>query len=246
MAIVDIRREGPLAIVTYDRGAKANALNDEAINALIAAADELSADVGIQVVILSGTQSRFSGGVDLKDDLLWRPDADAVTRHNAMAQGGRMCERWRSLPQVTIAAVEGPAVGGGGILALSADFRIMAESAFFQFPEVRLGMTLGWGGLPLLSGLIGPSKTKRLLFTGERVSGESALTLGLCDEIAADGAALSAAKTLAATILECPPLALRMSKQAIDSRYRTNWANGYEADQFLLAKIIGETVSEAS
>lgn len=244
MAIVEIRREGPLAIVTYDRGAKANALNDEAINALVLAADELSTDTEIQVVILSGTELHFSGGVDLKDDLLWRSQSDPVSRHNAMALGGRMCERWRSLPQVVIAAVEGPAVGGGGILALAADFRIMATSAFFQFPEVRLGMTLGWGGLPLLTGLIGPSQAKRLLFTGERVTGERALALGLCDDVAPDGASLLEAKTLAATILECPPLALRMSKQSIDSRYRTNWANGYEADQFLLAKIIGETASE--
>jgi len=244
MAIVTIEREGSLAVVHYDRGAKANALNEEAISALTAAADELASDTDIQAVVLCGTPTRFSGGVDLGDDQLWRPQAGPVARHTAMALGGRMCERWRALPQITIAAIEGAAVGGGGIFALSADFRVMAEGAFFQFPEVRLGMTLGWGGMPLLSTLIGPSRTKRMLFTGEKVFCDEAAAIGLCDVTSPAQGALMAAKAFAATILECPPLALRMSKQAIDAEYRRNWASGFEADQFYLAKIIGETVSQ--
>lgn len=133
MAIVDIKREGPIAVARYDRGGKANALNEESIKALIQAADELSADDSVQVVIIAGTESRFSGGVDLKDENLWRTSAGAVARHTAMSLGGVMCDRWRLLPQITIAAVEGPAVGGGGILALAADFRVMAEGPSFSF-----------------------------------------------------------------------------------------------------------------
>ncbi len=245
MAIVDIQRDGPIAVTRYDRGGKANALNEEAIKALIEAADELSADDTVQVVIITGTESRFSGGVDLKDDNLWRNNADAVSRHTAMSLGGVMCDRWRLLPQITIAAVEGPAVGGGGILALAADFRVMAEGAFFQFPEVRLGMTLGWGGLPLLSSLIGPTRAKRALFANERIGEQDALNMGLCDKIAPAGGAVEAAKLFAQTIAECPPLALRMTKRAIDQEHRANWAAPYEADQFYLARLIAESNSQS-
>jgi enoyl-CoA hydratase len=149
------------------------------------------------------------------------------------------------LPQITIAAVEGPAVGGGGILALAADFRVMAEGAFFQFPEVRLGMTLGWGGLPLLSSLIGPTRAKRALFANERIGEQDALNMGLCDTIAPVGGAVEAAKLFAQTIAECPPLALRMTKRAIDQEHRANWAAPYEADQFYLARLIAESNSQS-
>lgn len=245
MAIVDIRREGPIAVARYDRGGKANALNEESITALIQAADELSADDSVQVVILTGTESRFSGGVDLTDENLWRVNAGAVTRHTSMSLGGVMCDRWRLLPQITIAAVEGPAIGGGGILALATDFRVMAEGAFFQFPEVRLGMTLGWGGLPLLSSLIGPTRAKRALFANERIGGQDALHMGLCDKFSPAGGAVETAKRFAQTIAECPPMGLRMTKRAIDQEHRANWAASYEADQFYLARLITESSSQS-
>lgn len=241
MAIVDIRREGPIAVARFDRGGKANALNEESMTALIHAADELAADDTIRVVILTGTQKHFSGGVDLNDDRLWRPEADAATRHSAMSLGGTLCDRWRLLPQVTIAAIEGPAVGGGGILALTADFRIMAQGSFFQFPEVRLGMTLGWGGLPLLTSLIGATRAKLALFTNERIGEQDALHTGLCQKISSAGEAVEVAKFFGQKIAECPPLPLRMTKRAIDREYRANWSGPYEADQFYLARMIVES-----
>ena len=244
MAIVDIGRAGPVAVVRYDRGGKANALNEESIQALIQAADELSADNTVHIVILTGTASRFSGGVDLHDENLWRSNADAVSRHVSMSLGGTMCDRWRMLPQVTIAAVEGAAVGGGGILALATDFRIMGQGSFFQFPEVRLGMTLGWGGLPLLSSLIGPTQAKRVLFTNERIGEQEALNIGLCEKISVAGGTVDAAMLFAQTIAECPPLALRMTKRAIDHKHRSNWATSFEADQFYLARLIAESSSQ--
>ncbi len=240
MAVVNIDREGPLALVRYDRGAKANALNMEAIEALTAAASSLEADTSCHVVILTGTVTRFSAGVDLEDGDLWRPDADPVVRSRAMAAGGVMVDRWARLPQVTIAAVEGAAIGGGAILALAADFRFAAEGAYFRFPEVRLGMTLGWGGLPLLSNLIGSVRTKRALFTDQRIEAAEALQIGLCDETAGRGEALDAARAFAAKIAECPAASLRMTKRTIDTHLRTNWAAAYEADQFYLSRVLTE------
>lgn len=240
MTVVSIEREGPLALVRYDRGGKANALNMAAIGALTEAADELAADTAVQVVVLTGTETHFSAGVDLDDDRLWRGDADQVVRSHAMAAGGRMCERWLRLPQITIAAIEGAAIGGGAILALAADFRIAGEGAYFRFPEVKLGMTLGWGGLPLLSGLIGASRAKRALFTDQRIEAAQTLSMGLCDELAGKGEAVNAARALAAKIALCPPGALRMTKRSIDASLRANWAAGFEQDQFYLSRTLME------
>ena len=240
MTVVSIERKGQLALVRYDRGGKANALDMEAIEALTAAADKIAGDTDVQVVILTGTEKHFSAGVDLSDDRLWRRDCDPVARSLAMAAGGRMCERWSRLPQVTISAIEGAAIGGGAILALASDFRVTAEGAYFRFPEVKLGMTLGWGGLPLLSNLIGASRAKRALFTDQRIDAHEALSMGLCDEVAAKGEAVEAACRLAHQIALCPPGALRMTKRSIDANLRTNWARGFEEDQFYLSRTLVE------
>ena len=154
-----------------------------------------------------------------------------------------MSERWRRLPQAVIAAVEGPAIGGGAILALAADFRVLADGAFFRFPEVRLGMTLGWGGLPLLSALVGPARAKRLLFCDETVSAAEAAAMGLADRNAPQGGALDAARAWAGEIAACPPLALAMTKRALDGSAGGNWAAAYEADQFLLSRLVSEATS---
>lgn len=151
-----------------------------------------------------------------------------------------MCERWLRLPQITIAAIEGAAIGGGAILALAADFRIAGEGAYFRFPEVKLGMTLGWGGLPLLSDLIGASRAKLALFTDQRIEAAQTLSMGLCDELAGKGEAVNAARALAAKIALCPPGALRMTKRSIDASLRTSWAAGFEQDQFYLSRTLME------
>lgn len=234
--MIDVSREGCVAIVRYDRGEKANALNMKAIEALSDAARQLRRDDAISVVVLTGTAKRFSAGVDLNDGDLWMPWAGDVTRHRAMSAGGDMCSLWADLPQVTIAAIEGAAVGGGGILALAADFRVMADDAFFLFPEIRLGMMFGWGGLPLLASLVGPTVAKRLLFTGTRIEAGEARDIGLCEQIVPHGGALERAREMAAIIAECPPLALRMTKRNINMQLRSNWAAGFEADQFLLSR----------
>lgn len=235
--MIDFSRQGAVALLRYDRGGKANALSMEAIEALADAARKLAEDDSVSVAVLTGTHKLFSAGVDLEDDRIWRAGATEAERRRAMAVGGEMCALWAGLPQVTIAAVEGAAIGGGGILAMANDFRILAEGAFFRFPEVRLGMTFGWGGLASLASLVGASVTKRLLFTGQRVEADQAFAMGLCEEVVAKGGAVDRAMALAEEIAQCPQLALRMTKRSVDAELRSNWASGFEADQSLLSHI---------
>lgn len=237
--MIEITRKDAVALVRYDRGAKANALCLDAMHALCDAARELAGDDSVSVVILTGTQKLFCGGVDLKDDAIWRRDGSEVERRRTMSAGGEMCALWSALPQVTITAVEGAAIGGGGILALSTDFRILAEDAFFHFPEIRMGISFGWGGLASLSSLVGVTTAKRLLFTAQKIDSAMARQIGLCEEVAPTGRAVECAMELAGTIAQCPPLALRITKRSMDAALRQNWAAAYEADHSLLTGLAG-------
>lgn len=238
MSVVSITYENDVALVRYDRGAKANALNLEAIEELTATATALSERTDLRAIVLTGTPARFSAGVDLSDEALWRQDIDPVARQRVLAAGGRMCAAWAALPQVVIAAIEGAAIGGGAILSLAADFRIMGKSAYLRFPEVRLGLTMGWGGLALLTSLVGPARAKHIVFTDRAVAPTEALQIGLCEESTDDGAAEAAALALAREVSLCPPLSVAMTKRAVDAECRANWAAPYEADQFYLAQLL--------
>src|SRR5690554_3434367 len=154
-----------------------------------------------------------------------------------MSAGGRMSEAWRRLPQVTIAAIEGPAIGGGAILALCADFRVMAESSYLRFPEVQLGMTLGWGGLPLLAERVGSVQAKRILFDDLRLDARTAHSMGLCERVTGPGESVARALEWADSLSRIPPLGVRMTKATLDAHARRNWAEGVEADQFMLARL---------
>lgn len=240
MSAVQVEIREAAAIVRFDRGGKANALDFAMIEALEAAATGLARDPDVSVVVLGGAPGIFAGGVDLKDERLWKPAGSDVARHLSMNAGARMSNAWRRLPQIVIAALEGPVIGGGAILALCADFRVMSDAAYLRFPEVRLGLTLAWGGLPLLTDHVGASRAKRILCCDETIAADEALALGLADRVVPAGTALDAARGWAAEIARVPPLPLRMTKSTIDAHARRNWAEGTEADQFLLAKLLSE------
>lgn len=235
--MIEITRKGAVALVRYDRGAKANALCLDAMVSLSDTARRLAADDSISAVVLTGTQKLFCAGVDLKDDAIWRRGAPEIERRRAMSVGGEMCALWSALPQVTITAIEGAAIGGGGILALSTDFRILAEDAFFSFPEIRMGISFGWGGLASLSSLVGVTTAKKLLFTAQKIDSAMAREIGLCEEVVPTAQAVERAMELAETIAQCPPLALRMTKRSMDAALRSNWAAAYEADHSLLTDL---------
>lgn len=241
MQLIETAFENGVATLRFDRGGKANALNAELILALKEAALSLAGREDVTAVVLGGTPKLFAAGVDLKDAALWQGGETPVGRAQAMAQGGAMVEAWKNLPQPVIAAIEGPAIGGGAILALAADFRVMAASAYLRFPEVKLGMTLGWGGLPLLLEAVGAARAKRILFNDETLTASEAASLGLCDRVSADGAALHEAQAWAKTLAALPAMACRMTKMAIDGAARQNWAASSEIAQFYLAKTLAET-----
>ena len=160
-------------------------------------------------------------------------------------RGVRLCQAWEDMPQVTVVSIEGMAIGAGCAIALAFDFRVMAEGAFLQVPEVKIGLNLQWGALPRLISLVGPAKAKRICLMCERLPAKDALQWGLVDELALDGACLQHAEALARKTLTMPSVTVRMVKEAINATANAlHKATAYaDADQSQLSGAFAEAVA---
>jgi len=124
--------------------------------------------------------------------------------------------RLARLPMPTIAAIDGPALGGGFELALACDLRVSRRGVILGLTESRLGGLAGSGALRLTR-LVGPARAKQMLFTGETVSDDQALTWGLVNRVVTEGSALDGARELAATIVSRGPVSNRLAKELVDA-----------------------------
>jgi enoyl-CoA hydratase/carnithine racemase len=197
-----------LVTVTLDRPAKLNALNVELHDDLQAACSALRDDHEARVVILTGAGRAFSAGADLA----------SARRGQALNDIDRRA--LEDLPQVTIGAVNGLAVGGAVVLLACLDIRLAAKSAWFSIPEVELELPLTWNALPRLMRELGPARTKELVMACERFSAEDALRWGFVNHVYADRSLLPEARKLAGRLLSMDPLTLAMTKSATNALAR--------------------------
>ncbi len=215
--MIEIQRDGPVAIVKFNRGEKHNAFNQSLIARLTETARRLGSDLEVQAVVLTGTTAAFSAGMDL-DDAMWRDDdASDLERREMSASGVRLCRAWETLPQVTIAAIDGFSVGAGVALGLACDWRVIADDAFLYVPEVKIGINLQWGALPRLISLVGPAKAKRICLLCEKLVARDALEWGLVDYVAEPAGALAKAVAVAHAVCERPAVTVRMVKEAVNA-----------------------------
>ena len=163
------------------------------------------------VIVYGGTGRAFCAGSDIKEF--------AQIRQNASEQKilfeDMVMRRLAQLPMPTIAAIDGPALGGGLELALACDLRILRRGIAVGLPESRLGGLAGNGSVRLTR-LIGPARTKEMLFTGRTLTEDEALAWGVVNQVA-DGSALDAARALAATIASRGPLSNRLGKKLVEA-----------------------------
>ena len=151
--------KGAIATVTLNRPAARNAMSAALMREMIACAGSLAAKREVDVVIVRGSGKCFSAGADLKDASRWGNGAQSLDQQREIAGlGYRMARAWEELPQITLAAIEGYAIGGGLALAAALDWRVMARDAFVSLPEISLGIPLTWGMLPRLVNLVGPAR----------------------------------------------------------------------------------------
>lgn len=213
-----ITRDGGLAVVALGRADARNALNVELIAELRRAALELGGERDIGAVILTGDKNSFSAGADRKDARIFSPtDRTFLDHWKDTEAGSEAAKAWEALPGITIAAIEGFAIGGGFTLAMACDFRVMSETAFIQIPEVPLGFNYGWNSIPRMVNLIGPARTKRVVVMGEKVEAATALEWGLADYLAPQGQALAMAREIAQRCLALPQLPVQFTKRAVNA-----------------------------
>jgi len=197
--------DGPVAVVTINRPAARNAVNEAVAAGLAGALDELDAREDIRVIVLTGAGGTFCAGMDLKG---------FMAGENPMA-GGRgfagIVERPPARP--VIAAVEGYALAGGFEIVLSCDLIVASEDAMFGLPEVTRGLVAAAGGLLRLQHRIPYHLAMEIVLTGERVPAAQLQQAGLVNRLVPAGHALAAARELAGQVSRNAPLALAASKQ---------------------------------
>lgn len=213
---VTVDRQGNVAVVTFDRKGSLNAFNQATILELTDVARRFQDDLETQAVVLSGAPNSFSAGIDLKDSATWE-ELDDVALRDRSYRGVRLCQAWEDMPQITVTAMEGMAVGAGCAIALACDWRVLASDAYLYVPEVKIGLNLQWGALPRLVTLVGPSKAKQVTLLCEKMGAEAALDWGLIDAIADPGATVDVALDLATRAASMPPATTRMVKEAINA-----------------------------
>jgi len=235
--LIEIEQLDSVAIVRFDRGEKLNAFNQALIKELTETAHRFEFDDTVKAIILTGAPNVFSAGMDLGDEMWNLADTSDLERRKIFYGGVRLCNAWENIPQITIAAIDGMAIGAGVALALACDWRVAAKDSFLSVPEVKVGINLQWGALPRLIALVGPARAKRICLLCERFSATEAFEWGLVDAIDVSGSALEAAMRLARQVAERPPAAVRMVKEAVNATaYALHRATSFaDADQSQLS-----------
>jgi enoyl-CoA hydratase len=175
-----IRHESGVVELVIDRPDALNALNVAVLIGLKRALESLAVDASVRVIILRGAgEKAFVAGADIREmQTMGRSDAAQFSR-----LGHSVCLLLESMPKVTVAAVQGFALGGGTELALACDFILASEKAQFGLPEVGLGVIPGFGGTIRLARALGLTRAKELVFSGERIGAAEAAQLGLIRKV---------------------------------------------------------------
>ena len=239
--IVKVAVDAGLAVVTIDRPEALNALNDETLAGLEGAFSALGTDRAIRAVILTGTGKAFAAGADIKAIAEFTPlDARAFSQ-----RGQRVFNLIEDFQHPVLAAVNGFALGGGCELAMACDVRIASDRARTGLPEVKLGVIPGFGGTQRLARILGRSFAKYLLFTGEIISAQHALELGLFNEVVAPDQLMPRCLEIARTIAARAPIAVSYCKAAVNLGTDTTLGHGLSHEAELFAQTFATADQKA-
>lgn len=216
---LSVRVEGEVGRLTLTRPERLNAIGPSALRELAEAARWFDARSEVRVVVVGGEGRAFSVGADLKERA--EPEASWLARREAGQVGLRMADAIESMRAVTVARVQGFAIGGGLVLMLACDLRVAASDAVFQIPEVDLGVPLAWGGIPRLVREIGPARTKELVMTCRRFTPDEARAMGVLNRVVAPEALDEAVEALVADLVAKPSVPLVLTKEHVNAVTRT-------------------------
>lgn len=235
--VMKYEKQEKIATITLNRPEVMNAINREMAQALFDAWTDFAHDPNMNVLIVTGAgEKAFCVGADLKD---WSSKGDIhVTSFwdGSVALPMRGPEHFKPV----IAAINGHCLGGGLELALLADIRIASETATFGNPEIQLGVFPGMGATQRLPRTLPYNLAAEILFTGERFGAKKALDIGLVNRVVPPHELMETVRSVAGTISENAPLALRAVKEALLRSYDLPLDEGLRLEG-LLRRIVGDT-----
>lgn len=226
-----LEKEGNIAMVTINRPKALNALNSETLKELDLVIANLEEDDSIYAVILTGAgEKAFVAGADITE----MKDLNAIQGRKFSILGNKVFRRLENLEKPVIAAISGFALGGGCELSMACDIRIASEKAKFGQPETGLGITPGFGGTQRLARIVGLGKAKELIYTGAIIKADEAYRIGLVNKVVPLEELMNEAKAMANTIANQAPVAVTLSKIAINRGMQVDidTALSYEAEVF--------------
>jgi enoyl-CoA hydratase/carnithine racemase len=231
---VRLEVEDGVGMIRLDRP-PANAIDLQLATELNDAIARAADDDEVGALVLWGGERIFAAGADIKAMVEWsseeaRPSVDAL---------GAVCDRLEAIPKVSIAAINGYALGGGFEIALGADLRFLADDASVGQPEVKLGVIPGAGGTQRLTRLVGPARTRDLVFSGRVVPADKALAMGLADRIVPAAEVVATAVEAARTLAGGPREALAAAKAAIAAAIETPGPAGIARERQLFLSLFG-------
>jgi len=228
-----VEQRGHTALVTIDNPG-ANTWDAESLPALKDLVEKLNGEKEIYALVLTGAGGKFfSAGADLT----LFADGDPATARRMAQFFGEAFEALADFRGVSIAAINGFAMGGGLEVAMACDIRIAEEQAQMALPEAKVGLLPCAGGTQRLSWLVGEGWAKRMILCGERINAATAERIGLVEEVVGSGESLDRALALAEQVGEQSPTSIAFCKQLVHSGRNTVLAAGLEGERDLFVKL---------
>lgn len=226
-----VESDGPLLRFTIDRPAKLNAINEPVERALREAVERLEQDPALRVLVIRSRGRYFSAGYDMRYRVGDAPADDGVALRRRYREVHDLFDRIERVEKPVILAAQGPCLGGALELALSCDFRLAADAATFGFPELKLAVLPGSGGISRTARLVGPAWARWLVIAGQTLDAAAAQRIGLVHAVVPPAELDSAVDALARSLAELPAEALGLAKLTIDLCAASDRASGRDIER---------------
>jgi enoyl-CoA hydratase/carnithine racemase len=234
MKFLKLEKKNKIAYVTFIRTKSLNALNSQTLKELIALNKTLENDLKTKVVVYRSEGKHFSAGADIKEKQKKLSKLE-IWKSNL---GKEAIESILKINQITIASLRGYCLGGAACIASACDFRVASETTLVAYPEIDLGMNLNWFGLPLLLRLIGPSKTKKMVISGDIENSDVLYKWGFIDELYKEEDLEKKTFIFAKKYASKPAIPSQMIKRSVNAlTYQSDQSIMHmDYDQFLLSR----------
>lgn len=232
---LQVAESDSLVVLTISRPEALNALNTTVVEEMTAFVAEIQENPDVRCLIITGEGRSFVAGADIAQ----QQPLDLLEGRSWGQKGSALMRKIETLPFPTIAAVNGFALGGGCELAMACDIIIASEKAKFGQPEVSLGITAGFSGTQRLPRRVGVGMAKELLYSGKIISAQEAKEIGLVNAVYAPEALMDSAKEMAASFMKNAPIAVKLTKDAIDRGLQVDIDTGIAIENELFALCFG-------